>query len=105
MIWPLTPDRTAIEAPRLIRDCLKDFGEPPSAQRGEGEHPDKWMADHPNGMTIRLKDGKWRHILSYRVCHSPAYASSGTAPSKHSGSYIEEVRVGETPIVPWRFSD
>jgi len=99
-VWALSADRTSLAPPLLIRDCLADFGEPPSASKGE-----KWMADHPNGMTVRLKDGKWCHILCYRVCHSPRYESSGTMPSPHSGSYVEEVRGLADPKGLWRFND
>ena len=98
VVWPLTGDRTGIEPPLLIRDCLAEFGKPPS-----GAEDEKWMADHPNGLTVRLKDG-WHHILSYRICHSPRYRASGMPPSPHSGSYIEEVR-SRGPVEPvWQFA-
>ncbi|MBI2441902.1 MAG: hypothetical protein HYV35_11095 [Lentisphaerae bacterium] len=88
-----------------IRDCLAEFGEPPAPVAKENGVPEKWMADHANGMTVRLKDGRWHHILAYRICHSPLYASHGTPPSPYSGSYIEEV-VSRGPARPvWRFAE
>jgi hypothetical protein len=97
VMWPLTQDRTGIKPLLMIRDCLAEFGSPP----GAGD--EKWMADHPNGLTVRLKDG-WHHILCYRICHSPRYRSSGASPSPHSGSYVEEV-LSRGPVKPvWRFA-
>ena len=98
VVWPLTEDRNSVEPFRLIRDCLVDFGKPPT-----GAEAEKWMADHPNGLTVRFRDG-WHHILCYRICHSPRYRASGVPPSLHSGSYIEEVR-SRGPVQPiWRFA-
>jgi hypothetical protein len=98
-VWALSADRSRISSPVLIRDCLEDFGKPSSA---EG---DKWMADHPNGMTVRFSDGAWRHVLCYRVCHSPRFQSSAMMPSPHSGSYVEEVHASGHTASPWRFAD
>lgn len=99
VLWPLTGDRRNIGPPQLIRDCLTEFGQPPEAERG-----DKWMADHPNGLTVRLKDRKWHHLLCYRVCHSPRHASLGTPPSPRSGSYVEEVTAPGPALPMWRFA-
>jgi hypothetical protein len=100
VLWPLDSQRGRLEPALPIRDCLAEFGAPPSASK-----PEQWMADHPNGMTVRLKDGRWHHILSYRVCHCPRYSPSGTPPSPHSGCYIEEVvsRGASRPV--WRFAE
>lgn len=98
-IWPLAPQRTDLEPPLVIRDCLSEFGPPPSTKG-----PEKWMADHANGLTVRLKDGKWHHLLCYRVCHSPPYLSHGTPPSPHSGGYIEEVISRGTAKPLWKFA-
>jgi hypothetical protein len=100
VIWPLTEKRTGIQPRLLVRDCLTDFGEPPS-RAGD----DKWMADHPNGLTVRLKDGRWHHILCYRICHSPRYLASSTSPSPHSGSYIEEVHSKGPVHATWQFAN
>ena len=100
VVWPLTVERRGVDAPLLVRNCLADFGEPPLK---DVEVLEKWMADHANGVTVRLGDGRWRHVLAYRVCHSPPYTAHGTPPSLHSGSYIEEV-ISRGPARPvWRF--
>jgi hypothetical protein len=104
VLWPLNGARNGLEPPLTIRDCIAEFGETPSPAGG-GEVIERWMADHPNGMTVRLNDGRWHHLLSYRVCHGPRYEPSGTTPSPHSGSYIEEV-VTRGPAYPvWRFAE
>ncbi len=101
VLWPLTKDCTGLQSPIVIQDCLANFGKPPGSDKGA----EKWMADHPNGMTVRLKDGRWHHLLVYRVCHSPRYQPSLSAPSSHSGCYIEEV-ISQGPARPqWRFAD
>lgn len=105
VLWPLTGKRTGLEQPHAIRDCLADFGEPPLPAIKGAEVLEKWMADHANGVTVRLNDNGWHHILTYRVCHSPLYAAYGTPPSPHSGAYIEEV-ISRGPARPvWRFAE
>lgn len=100
MIWELTADRTGVGPPQLIRDCVAEFGDPPAISG-----PEKWMVDHPNSITVRLKDGQWHHLLCYRICHSPPYSSHGTPPSPHSGSYVEEVTSRGPAIPVWRFEN
>ena len=103
VLWPLAADGTTLEPFRLIRNCLVEFGPPPSLTTFETA-PEKWMADHPNGCNVRLKDGAWHHLLAYRICHSPRYRSSGVKPSPHSGCYVDEI-VSQGPAQsPWRFA-
>ena len=92
---------------------MEEFGAPPSAthQRPRVNNPpgialaEKWIADHPNSATVRLRDGEWTHLLSYRVCHSPRFEPSATAmPSEFSGSYTRKVLSDGAPVIPpWRF--
>ena len=104
VLWPLSADGTKIEPFRLVRNCLADFGPPPSRTTLETA-PEKWMADHPNGMNVRLKDGSWHHVLAYRVCHSPRYRASGAKPSPHSGCHVAEI-ISQGPAKPmWRFAE
>lgn len=104
VLWPLAVDGMGLAQPRLIRDCLLEFGPPPSYSNNTAA-PEKWMADHPNGMTVRLKDGYWHHLLAYRICHSPRYRSSGTMPSPHSGCHIHEIYSCGPARPPWLFAD
>ncbi len=100
VLWPISADRRQLDPARLIRDCLAEFGQPPSDNR-----PEFWMADHPHGMTVRLGDGRWHHLLSYRVCHCSRYHPSETAPSPFNGCYIQEI-ASRGPVRPmWRFAD
>lgn len=100
VLWPLDAKRRRLEPAQLIRDCLAEFGPPPSATA-----PEYWMADHPTGATVRLKDNRWHHILAYRVCHCPRYRPSGTTPSPHSGCHVEEVLCRGTPRPAWRIAN
>lgn len=104
VLWPLTGSRTGLERALLIRDCLADFGAPTAQTLAGTELPEKWMADHPNGVTVRLKDGQWHHLLAYRLCHSPRWTSYGTPPSPHTGSYLEEVTTRGPQIPTWNFA-
>lgn len=105
VLWPLNSDRTGVGQPLAIRDCLADFGEPPLPAVDRPEVPEKWMADHANGVTVRLNDGGWHHVLAYRVCHGPPYSTYGTTPSPQSGAYIEEVVSRGSALPVWRFAD
>ena len=104
-MWPLTMERRGVDTPLSIRNCLADFGEPPLPPLKDAKVSEKWMADHANGMTVRLGDGRWHHILAYRVCHSPPYTAHGTPPSPHSGSYIEEISSIGPARPTWRFTE
>jgi len=57
-----------------------------------------WRADHPVGRNVRLADGQWHHLLTYRVpeqneCISDAQVTAFT------GSYLEKVQTAG-PRVP-----
>ncbi|MCX5660894.1 MAG: hypothetical protein NTW19_14410 [Planctomycetota bacterium] len=103
-LWPLNSTRTGVQSAMIVRDCLREFGPPPTLGRPD-QPPEKWMADHANGVTVRLADGQWRHILCYRLCHYPRYRNYGTPPSPHNGCAVEEI-VTTGPARPtWRFSE
>jgi hypothetical protein len=60
--------------------------------------------DHPSGATVQLADGRWRHVLAYRLLHSPMIRSCGTYPAPQVGCYVEEV-VSDGPVLPaWTFA-
>ncbi len=78
LLWPLSQDRTQLLEPVLVRDCNADFGKPPFGSI--------WRADHPVGLTVRLKDGQWRHVLAYRVLEQSECTSDAPATS-YTGTY------------------
>jgi hypothetical protein len=92
-LWPLTLDRTGVEAPLRIRECRSEFGPPP--------HGSTWNVDHPTGMTLQLADGRWRHLLTERILE---YAElRGFGPTPATGLYVEEVVSAGEPLPTWRF--
>lgn len=102
MLWPLNATRTGVTQAMPARDCRCEFGPPPSLGTSD-QPPEKWMADHANGVTVRLADGRWHHVLCYRICHYPRYRNYGTPPSPHNGCAVEEVVTAEHTHPPWRF--
>ena len=94
-IWPLNEDRTGLLEPIVVRDALDEYGPPPSG--------DVWFMDHPNAAMLRLRDGKWRNVLSYRIMDRGEH--SGGLPAAQTGQYLEEV-VSNGPVVrDWRFRE
>lgn len=93
-LWPLTADRTGLDAPIRIRDT-NDFGPPPTERL--------WYADHPIAATVQLADGVPRSLLCYRIRPSQPGQGDCEQDTPHSGCYIEEVAVAGTPRPLWRF--
>ena len=62
----------------------------------------KWFFDHPFSANIRLKDGKWRHVLAYRsfFCGEPAELDK---TSLRYGAYLDVVESNGPECVPWKF--
>lgn len=92
-LWPLTEDRTALEAPLIIRDCRGEFGPP--------FHGSEWRADHPSAATVQLADGVWHHVLG-RVTEL-AELTHGSGPTPQTGIYLEEVASWGKAIPTWNF--
>ncbi|MFA6568136.1 MAG: hypothetical protein WCS96_07985 [Victivallales bacterium] len=94
MIWPLSQNRRSLLEPIMIRDCTNEWGKPP--------HGSFWRIDHPNGLTVRLSDNKWHHVLSYRgLEHNECDSDAPTTP--FTGTYIEEVFSSGEPVPVWLF--
>lgn len=95
-VWPLAGDGAALLDPITVRDGPIDFGPPP--------HGSIWWADHPVGVNVRLADGKWHHLLSYRVVEENENLK-GAPRTDHTGTYIEElVTPGPAAVKEWRFA-
>ena len=93
VIHPLNDERTDLLPAIDVRNALEDFGPPPNGP--------VWFMDHSMGETLRLGDGRWHHVLSYRNMDRGEHA--GGAPPPASGQYLEQV-TSDGPAQPvWQF--
>ena len=82
-IIPIDSTRTDLELESAIvaRDAAVSFGPTPSGQ--------EWIVDHSMSNVVRLADGEWHDIFTYRVFdHAESF---GSTASPYSGCYVEEV--------------
>ena len=93
VLWPLNDKRTGLLEPVTVRNALEDFGPAPSGKL--------WWVDHANAGIVRLADGGWRNLLSYRIMDRGEH--SGKAPPRETGCYVEEVVVAGPSAAAWRF--
>ncbi len=103
-LWPLTEDRTDVEKPIVLLDANKQFG---PARQNVARVPlsidNVWKIDHPLANTVRLADGEWHCLLSFRVTDA-AVNAGGADPSDQSGFWTARIqRAKEKPIPVWRF--
>jgi acetyl esterase/lipase len=94
LLWPLSKDRRHLLEPLLARDCNADFGKPP--------HGSIWRADHPVGLNVRLADGQWHHLLTYRGLEQNE-CTRGAPATQYTGTYVEEVLTPGPALPAWRF--
>ena len=80
-IVPLRPDRSGLERPITVRNGSAEFGRAPSGQA--------WKVDHGIGGVVRLADGRWHGILTYRVLDEGE--NIGKPATRYTGLYVEEV--------------
>jgi hypothetical protein len=91
-IVPIDSARTSIGKPILVRNGPTEFGVGPVASE---PHKKGWFIDHCTGNVIRLADGRWHSIISYRVdAKVEHYGEPGTP---HTGHYVEEVSSSGKP--------
>lgn len=98
MLWayPLSDDRQSLGEPVIIRDASSGFGPPPNDT--------VWRVDHAMGETLRLRGGKYRHLLVYRGLEDAEMRTdAGATPM--TGTYVEEVFSdgGGEPVSTWKF--
>ena len=93
VIHPLNEERDGLLPAIDVRNALADFGPPPKGPI--------WFMDHAMGQTLRLGDGRWHHVLSYRNMDRGEHA--GGAPPPSSGQYLEEVFSDGPERPAWRF--
>ncbi len=94
VIWPLNPERIGLLTPTVARDLRAEFGPPPGRTA--------WRIDHPSGMTLRLSDGQWHHVLGMRILEF-GELSHALPPTPQTGTYLEEVMSPGEPIPVWNF--
>lgn len=93
-MWPLSDDRKRLLEPVVLRDGPSDFGIAPSDMH--------WAIDHPMSTTLRLADGKWHHVISYRLLDA-AEILEHAPQTPVTGSYVDEIAL-EPDVNPlWRF--
>jgi len=92
--WPLSEDRQSLCEPTIVRDASTGFGPPTNGT--------VWRVDHPIGHTLRLADGNWRHILTYRGLEDAEMRTdAGATPM--TGTYVEQM-FSDGPVRPtWQF--
>ncbi len=93
-LWPLNAARNALEPPLIGRDLAAEFGPPPGGSA--------WRVDHPSGMTLRLADGTWHHLLGMRILEY-GELTYVMPPTPQTGSYLEELISAGDPIPIWKF--
>lgn len=93
-LWPLNAARNALEPPLVGRDLAAEFGPPPGGSA--------WRADHPSGMTVRLADGRWHHVLGMRILEY-GELTYVMPPTPQTGSYLEELISAGEPRPVWQF--
>jgi hypothetical protein len=92
-LWQLTDDRTDLKEPIDARNATAEFGPPPSGM--------VWFMDHPSSQTVRLADGCWRHLLTYRLMDRGEHG--GGSPPPQTGYYLEEVVSDGEAVGSWSF--
>jgi len=100
-IVPLRADRAGLEKPITLRNGPVELGPAPDISRKEanqfGPAPDGfgWYIDHGTGNVIRLADGRWHAIVTYRVDAKAEHFGHPHTP--FSGHYVEEVSSSGDP--------
>ena len=94
-LWPLNEDRSGLAEMITVRHARKEFGAPPSKL--------VWFVDHPTAMTLRLADGQWHNVLTYRIMDRGEHR--GDDPAPQTGQYVEEVVSRGPAISIWNFDD
>lgn len=94
-IWPVSQDRRSLLEPQEVLDCRAAFG-PPAGSNWT------WRADHASGMTVRLADGQWHHLLGFRV-QDYREIKEAMPPTSRTGMYVHEIRSVGPAQPTWSF--
>jgi hypothetical protein len=96
-MWQLADDAAAFDPPqpRIIRDAQEEFGLIDDY---------RWDLDHPSSGIVRLGDGKWHGLVTYRIrTFSIQGDPVGEKITPQTGCYVEEVPSAQPAVPPWRF--
>jgi hypothetical protein len=84
----------------------KDFGEPLTIHDERHIRGDKGnevpFCDHARGVNLFL-EGRWRHLLFYRVCDMAETDGQGAGPFLQTGLYVAELEYQKTKDTPFKF--
>ena len=95
-LWELSDDRRRLLDPIVVRDGTTEFGPAPNGT--------PWRIDHPFGRTLRLADGRWHHVMCYRVLEDAEMRTDAGATPR-MGCYLEEVFSAGPPVPAWNFGE
>ncbi|MGB6120780.1 MAG: hypothetical protein WBG80_02635, partial [Bacteroidota bacterium] len=95
-LWPIDESRTKLECRIIARDAKAEFGPAPSGSW--------WRIDHPTSAIVRLADGEWHNVLSYRIVDNGEVEGSAP-PAPQTGCYVEEVYSVGKPNPMWTFHE
>jgi len=94
--WLLSVDRTDLLPMITVVDTTAEYG----LLNGQYD----WYADHPIGEVVRLADGEWRSIITYRFANR-IEVGSDLPPTPLTGTYMAEVFSDGDPMPTWRLHD
>jgi hypothetical protein len=86
LLWPLDMERANLEAPLLAQQPRKGLSQ---------------SVDHPTGATVRLADGKWHHVLVYRM----RLGGDDETGARRVGCCVEEVLARGSALPTWQFAE
>jgi hypothetical protein len=85
-LWPLDAGRTRLEEPLVAHEPRKGLSQ---------------SVDHPTSATLRLADGKWHHVLVYRM----RLGGPDRTGARRVGCCVEEVFSRGMAIPTWQFAE
>ncbi len=71
-------------------------------QIGDDKGAEVPFCDHPMGANVFL-NGRWRHLLLYRVCDLRETNGQGAPPTPQTGLYLAEFEYSNVTYTPFRF--
>jgi hypothetical protein len=95
-MWQVADSAAELNPAQVIRDAWQDFGPPPPETM--------WDVDHATSAVVRLADGQWHGLLTYRViAFSVRGDAAGETVTPHTGCYVEQMPAVAAVSPPWRF--